>query len=112
MTNEEIVEALKKFKLPIYKDIVYEEQITDYNYFFYTESKIRKSNCKFYQDISLVWVSENYSNDNYLEIDIINTIEKLGLVLNGDGVYSHFQKPNTNQYVDTLELTFTRVIKK
>lgn len=111
MKNEDIVKTLKKFELPVYKDLVYEDQIQDYNYFYYTESKIRKLGCKYYQDVTIVWVSENYSNDNFMEIKIIDEIEKLGLKMNGDGEYNHFQKSNTNQYVDTLELTFTRPIR-
>lgn len=115
MRNEDIVKALESFNLQVFYnfDADDDNEITDYNFFSYAESTIRKVNSKFYQDIEIVYVSEKTSNNNYFEIDIINKIESLGLRLNGDGVYEHFKKANTNDFVDTITLTFTRpVIRK
>lgn len=110
MTNEKIVQALETFELEVFNRDFDITEVTSYNYFVYYESKIRKANCKYYQDIEVVYVSEKKSNPNYFEIDIIEKLESIGLKLNGDGEYGSFQKEGTNDFIDTLTLTFTRPV--
>lgn len=114
MTNDKIVEALESFGYPVFYNFDDGDIATlnNWNFFSYSESAIRKSNCKYYQDIEIIFVSEKTSNPNFFEIDIIEKIEKLGLKLNGDGQYEHFRKANTNDFVDTITLTFTRPISR
>jgi hypothetical protein len=112
MTNEKIVQALEAFGLQVFTRDFADSEVKSYNYFVYYESKIRRVNSKYYQDVEVVYVSENQSNPNYFEIDVIEALEKTGLKLKGDGEYGSFQKPNTNEFVDTLALVFERPIKK
>jgi hypothetical protein len=112
MTNERIVQALEEFGLQVFTRDFADSEVTSYNYFVYYESKIRRVNSKYYQDVEVVYVSEKKSNPNYFEIDIIEALEKTGLKLKGDGEYGSFQKSNTDDYVDTLTLVFERPIRK
>lgn len=114
MTNEKIVQALESFGYPVFYnfDDSHISSLDTWNFFSYSESTIRKVNCNYYQDIEIVFVSEKTSNPNYFEIDIIEKMESIGLKLNGDGQYEHFKKANTDDYIDTITLTFSRPIKK
>ena len=114
MTNNQIVDALLIFGLPVFYNFDDNDSsdLESWNFFSYSESSIRKFQCRYYQDIEIVYVSEKTTNNNFFEIDIIEKIEGLGLRMNGDGNYQHFRKSKTNDFVDVITLTFTRPIKK
>lgn len=112
MTNDKIVEVLQDFEIDIFYRDVSIDEVNKYNYFVYYETSMREENCKFYQNIEIVYVSENQSNTNYFEIDIINKMKSIGLKFIG-AEYDSFLKDNTDGYVDTIVFTFSRpVIRK
>ncbi|MDD4794980.1 MAG: hypothetical protein PHG03_00240 [Bacilli bacterium] len=112
ITNEKIKLALEELGKPVFYGIVFEDEVNDFNYFLYGEASIKKIDCKYYQDIEIIYVSENISNLNFYEIDIIEKMESIGLKFKGDGAYDRIQKSKTNAWVDTLTLTFSRPIRK
>lgn len=113
MTNEKIVETLtEKYKLPIFYRKVYEKDLKNYNYFIYGETELRKDACKYYQMIEVVWVTERGYNPGLQEIEIIATLESIGLRLSGNATYDEVQLSKTNQYLDIVTFRFSRPVKK
>lgn len=111
MTNERIVEELEKLGYPAFKDDVLENELNNnYNYFIFTETKARVDGCRWYQDITIKWVNENVSNENYFEKDIYNSMKAIGLKLNGDITYEIQEIGDTNRYVQIVSFIFTRPI--
>ena len=95
MTNEKIVEILKqKYNLPV----------------FYRN--LRKDACRYYQTIEVVWVTERGYNPGLQEIDIIETLESIGLRLAENATYDEVQISKTTQYLDIVTFHFSRPVKK
>lgn len=110
MKDENIVEELEKLGYPAFKDRVIENQVTNYNYFVFTENALRIDGCKWYQDILIQWISENYSNVNCFEKDIYNAMKGIGLKLKGDITYDLLELSDTNRYIQIVSFIFTRPV--
>lgn len=113
MTNEKIVKILKqKYNLPVFYRKVFEKDLKNYNYFIYGETNLRKDTCRYYQTIEVVWVTERGYNPGLQEIDIIETLESIGLRLAENATYDEVQISKTNQYLDIVTFHFSRPVKK
>ena len=111
MTNEKIVETLKKYKLPVFYKKVPEEQLTDYNYFIYGETNLKRSNCRWYQTIQVILVYEYSFDKTFSDIDIVDELELIGLKLSGDIEYDNVSISKTNKSIEVVTYNFIRGYK-
>lgn len=111
MTNEKIVETLKKYGLPVFYKQVPEEQLTNYNYFIYGETNLRRSNCKWYQTIEVIFVYEYSFDKTFSDIDIVEKLESIGLKLSDDIEYDNVSISKTNKSIEIVTYHFIRGYK-
>lgn len=111
MTDEKIVEVLKKLGYEAFKDDATPDEVNGYNsYCVYYLSGVRKQDQHIcHQIIEFVFVNET---DDFDEIKIIDTLESIGLSMYGEGEYGRLKKVSGGDIVNSLTLRFARPKKR
>lgn len=112
VSNDDIVEALQKFELPVLYGEISENQTNDYNFFYYRETRITSSTPKYLvQELVVIYVSKN--QEDLKEVEIIETLEGIGLTMSEPAVdYDRMRVEESNDFVDIVTFTCNRKMKK
>lgn len=108
VTNEEIVEGLEQFKLPVFYGGIDEDEIKDYNFFCYREESLEGNERYLTQEINIFYVSMNKSES--MESEIITVMRSIGLKF-VRAFYDRLQVEKTNNHIDIVTFVFTRKMK-
>lgn len=104
--------------VPVYQDHVTEEEFKKelrgkYRYIIFETGGIKRAEDKQYtliQEVLVRLYTEDFPNVDYLQIDVIATLEKNGYVF-VSSEKTAIKKGKEDAYVDELEFTFTRALK-
>jgi hypothetical protein len=106
-----ITNLTANFNLPIFEDEISEDEITQTsNYFLVVYGDMHSTNSErqMYQEVYVVYVSENNPDVEETTVDIVSTIVKVkGFTFNRT-VKERLQKDDTDAYVDQVTIIFKR----
>lgn len=108
VTNDDIVNALKEFNLPIEYGNVSEKVLETYNFFYYREENLTGEGKILTQTLNIYYVSLN--QEDLKEPEIIKALRTIKLGFDR-ATYDRLQIENTNNFVDVVTFIMTRKLK-
>lgn len=108
VTNEEIVNKLEEFNLPVFYGEIDENEIKSYNFFYYREERLKGSERYLTQEIHIFYVSMNQSD--LMESEIISALKSIRLHFD-EAFYDRLKIDKTSNYVDVVTFVCTRKMR-
>ncbi len=106
MTDEQIINKLEEFEIPVGNRRIYENELEDYNYFIFRRGRLIENGCgRYVRQIQIIYA---YTGEQKIsDYAIINKIKELNL--NFVGMDSDdVQIADTNDWIDINTYTFER----